>query len=46
MRNHIVFSLLLATDEPGFTRDGVFNTCVNNTHVWSDKNHLVYKGSF
>jgi hypothetical protein len=29
-------SIVLTTDEAGFTRDGVFNS--HNTHIWSEEN--------
>jgi hypothetical protein len=33
---HNFLSIVLTTDEAGFTRDGVFNS--HNTHIWSEEN--------
>jgi hypothetical protein len=38
-------SIVLTTDEAGFTRDGVFNA--HNTHIWSEENlHQIRERGF
>jgi hypothetical protein len=38
-------SIILTTDEAGFTRDGVFNS--HNTHIWSEENpHKIRERGF
>jgi hypothetical protein len=38
-------SIVLTTDEAGFTRDGVFNS--HNTHIWSEENpHQIRERGF